>query len=436
MQQAISVFGLGYVGCVSAACFAAAGHRVIGVDIDPVKVQMIGAGRSPVVEPALDDLIRKTVRDGSLRATLSCREAVADSTVAFLCIGTPGNQHGALQLDALERVARQIGESLGGRDAPFTVVVRSTVLPGTTRGTVLAALREAAEPALRPKLRVAMNPEFIREGSALQDFASPPFTLVGCEEQETAELLKRIYAGIEAPFIHTELHTAEAVKYASNAFHALKVCFANEIGDACAALGADAQEVMRIFCMDDKLNISAAYLRPGFAFGGSCLPKDLKALLYAVHHADVSVPLLDAILPSNEAQVRQAVDAVMATGRKRVGICGLAFKPDTDDLRESPMVALVESLIGKGCEVRILDRNVSVARLMGANRRYIVEEIPHISSLMCERVESLAAHAEVLVLTSDDTDARRLLDHAAPNQMIIDLTRGAIHARRAGKRAA
>jgi GDP-mannose 6-dehydrogenase len=436
MQQAISVFGLGYVGCVSAACFAEAGHTVVGVDIDPVKVRMINAGASPIIEPGLDDLIGRMVREGRLRATLSCPEAVNGTEVAFLCIGTPGNAHGALQTDGLARVAREIGEALEGRDADFTVVVRSTVLPGTTRSAVLAAVRDAARPAVRSRLRVASNPEFIREGSALQDFAAPPFTLVGCETQDTADLLKRIYAGVDAPFVQTDLRTAEAVKYVSNAYHALKVCFANEIGDACAALGADAQEVMRIFRMDDKLNVSPAYLRPGFAFGGSCLPKDLKALLYAVHHADVSAPLLEAILPSNQAQIQQAVDTVMATGRKRIGICGLAFKPDTDDLRESPMVALVESLIGKGCDVRILDRNVSIAALMGANRRYIVEEIPHISSLMCERVETLTDHSDVLVFANDDADAGRVLQRSTPDQVIIDLTRGAIRARQASRRAA
>lgn len=426
MKQSISVFGLGYVGCVSAACLAQAGHEVIGVDINPEKVRLINEdGQSPIIEPGLEQLIGETTKAGSLRATTSCSEAVEQSELAFICVGTPGDQRGQLNLDALRRVCREIGEVLQDREAPFTVVVRSTMLPGTLDNTVRAAILEGAGEDFEPKLRLASNPEFIREGSALKDFAAPPFTLVGCEDEETAALLKRVYAGIDAPFIQTRITTAEMVKYACNAFHALKVCFANEIGDSCEALGADAQEVMRIFRMDDKLNVSPAYLRPGFAFGGSCLPKDVKALLYAVHHADVGVPMLDAILPSNQAQIQRVIDAVVATGKKRVGMLGLAFKPNTDDLRESPLVTLVEALIGKGFQVRILDRNVSLARLTGANRKYINEEIPHISSLMCDRPEDLADHAEVLVIGTDDADADRLYTLAGPDQIIVDLTRSA-----------
>ena len=373
---------------------------------------------------------------GRLRATSSYEEAIAGSDVAFLCIGTPGDQHGQLQLDALARASGEIGSALEHRNLRFTVVVRSTVLPGTTRNTVYESMLAAGGENCRRHLRVAMNPEFMREGSALRDFANPAYTLVGCDTQETAHLLKRVYSYVRAPFIQTGLETAETVKYVSNAFHALKVCFANEIGDACDAFGSDAQEVMRIFAMDNKLNISEAYLRPGFAFGGSCLPKDLKALLYALRHANVAAPLLDAVLPSNSAQIQQAVDAVLNSGRKRIGIHGLAFKSGTDDLRESPMVVLAETLIGKGCDVRILDRNVAIAKLVGANRRYIVEEIPHISSLMCESVDALVDHAEVLVLASADQDARRVLELARPEQDIVDLTRGMIGAPRTAEKAA
>jgi GDP-mannose 6-dehydrogenase len=297
------------------------------------------------------------------------------------------------------------------------------MLPGTLDNTVRAALMDSAGEAFAPKLRLAINPEFIREGSALKDFDAPPFTLVGCEDEETATVLKNIYASVDAPFIHTRITTAEMVKYACNAFHALKVCFANEIGDSCEALGADAQEVMRIFRMDDKLNVSPAYLKPGFAFGGSCLPKDVKALLYAAHHADVGVPVLESILPSNQAQIQRGIDAVLATGKKRVGMLGLAFKPDTDDLRESPLVTLVEALIGKGFDMKILDRNVSLARLTGANRQYINEGIPHISSLMCDNPEELAEHAEVLVIGTDGPDTDTLCALARPDQIIVDLTR-------------
>jgi GDP-mannose 6-dehydrogenase len=436
MQHAISVFGLGYVGCVSAACLADAGYKVIGVEVNDEKVGMINEGKSPIVEPGLADLIRDTVSAGKLRATTSCKDAIANSEIAFICVGTPGDRHGQLQLDALRKVSWEIGEALKGSQRHFTVVVRSTVLPGTTSNVVVDSLLKGAGKEFKPWLRVAMNPEFIREGTALKDFASPAFTLVGCEEKDTAMLLESIYSVVDAPFVHTQLKTAETVKYVSNAYHALKVCFANEIGDACNAFGADAQEVMRIFRMDDKLNISQAYLKPGFAFGGSCLPKDIKALLYAVHHADVQIPLLDAIMPSNLAQIKQGVDAVLATGKKRIGVFGLAFKPDTDDLRESPMVTLVEALIGKGCDVRILDRNVAIAKLVGANRNYIVEEIPHISSLMCENVTTLLDHAEVLVIGSADSEAARVLELASPAHEIVDLTRGAINVETLARRAA
>lgn len=427
MQHTISVFGLGYVGCVTAACFAEAGYHVIGVDLNPEKVGMINEGKSPIVEPGLEALIAKMVAEGRLRATSSCQEAVdASDQLAFLCVGTPGDRNGQLQLTALERVSREIGQALKDMKRQFTVVVRSTVLPGTAEQTVFPALLSGAGEAARPWLRVASNPEFMREGTALLDFASPPMTLVGCDDEETAALLRSVYGPVDAPFVHTQLRTAETVKYVSNAYHALKICFANEIGDTCAALEVDAQEVMRIFCLDDKLNISKAYLRPGFAFGGSCLPKDIKALLYAAHHADVAVPLLDAILPSNQAQIAQGIDAVLATGKKRIGILGLAFKPDTDDLRESPMVTLVEALIGKGCDVRIFDRNVAIARLVGANRRYIVEEIPHISTLMCGHVSDLISHAEVLVISSTDPEANHVFESASAEQIIVDLTRGAL----------
>lgn len=424
MKQSISIFGLGYVGCVSAACLARAGHEVIGVDINPEKVRLINEeGQSPIIEPGLEQLIGDMVSQGSLRATTSCDDAISQSDLAFICVGTPGDPRGQLNLDALKRVCRDIGESLRARTTPFTVVVRSTMLPGTLDNTVRAALLEGAGEAFEPNLRLAINPEFIREGSALKDFDAPPFTLVGCEEEETADLLKSVYASVDAPFVHTRITTAEMVKYACNAFHALKVCFANEIGDSCEALGADGQEVMRIFRMDDKLNVSPAYLRPGFAFGGSCLPKDVKALLYAAQHADVGVPVLDAILPSNQAQIQRGIDAILATGKKRIGLLGLAFKPNTDDLRESPLVTLAEALIGKGFDLRILDRNVSLARLTGANRQYINEEIPHISSLMCDSAEQLTDHAEVLVIGTEDQDAEKTLALAQPDQVIVDLTR-------------
>lgn len=422
----VSVFGLGYVGCVTGACLARAGHEVLGVDVSAEKVAMVNAGVSPVVEPGLGPLLAGLVEEGRFSATTSCAEAVSSSGLALICVGTPSRANGQLEVDAVARVGNQIGSALRERRGPYTVVLRSTVLPGTTERVLVPALLAGAGGDLGSSLRVAVNPEFMREGSSLRDFAVPPFTLVGCEDPSTASVLRELYAGVEAPFVPTSVRTAEMVKYVANAFHALKVSFANEIGDACAALGADAQEVMQVFLMDRKLNISEAYLRPGFAFGGSCLPKDLRALLYAARAADVSLPLLSAILPSNEGKIRGGVQAVLATRKRRVGVVGLSFKPGTDDLRESPMVSLVEALIGKGCDVRILDRNVSIARLRGANRRYIEEEIPHIASLMCDSAEALLEHAEVLVIGNGGEEAAAALSAVGANHVVVDLTRGAL----------
>ena len=424
----VNIFGMGYVGCVTAACLARAGHQILGVDVSQEKVDMINAGVSPVVEPGLTELLAEVVGARRLSATTSPRDAVASSALSLICVGTPGRVNGQLDLGAIERVGRAIGEALQARSEIHTVVLRSTVLPGVTEKVLVPAILSGAGPDYRPRLRVAVNPEFMREGSSLRDFATPPLTLVGCDDPETAGLLRSLYAGVDAPFVHAGVKSAEMAKYVANAFHALKVSFANEIGDLCAALGADPQEVIRIFLMDRKLNVSEAYLRPGFAFGGSCLPKDLRALLYAARTADVSPLVLSAILPSNEAQIRRGIDAVLETRKRRVGVVGLSFKPGTDDLRESPMVTLVEALIGKGCDVRILDPNVSFARLVGANRRYIEEEIPHIASLMCEDIQRLLDHAEVLVIGSASREASLTLAAIGPDHIVVDLTRGAVGA--------
>jgi len=427
----VSVFGLGYVGCVTAACLAKAGHAVVGVDVNAEKVAMINSAISPIVEPGLPELLREVVGAGRLRATTSSDQAIAESDLSLICVGTPSRSNGRIDVDAVVRTGQSIGQAVRKHAEPHTVVLRSTVLPGTAEQYLVPALLAGA--GGRAATRVAVNPEFMREGSSLNDFSRPPLTLVGCGDPATASLLRLLYESVQAPFVHTSIRTAEMVKYAANAFHALKVCFANEVADVCAALGADGAEVMRVFTMDRKLNVSEAYLRPGFAFGGSCLPKDLRALLYAARAADVSVPLLASVLPSNEGQVRRGVDAVLASRRQRIGVVGLSFKAGTDDLRESPMVALVETLIGKGCDVRILDRNVSMARLVGANRRYIEEEIPHIASLMCASAEALLAHAEVIVIGNACEDATEVLAAARPEHLTVDLTRG--QAGRSGSRS-
>jgi len=421
----VSIFGLGYVGCVTAACLAKAGHQVIGVDINPDKVAMVNGGISPLVEPGLGELLAEVTPAGRLRATTSTEEGVSGSDLALICVGTPSRDNGQLDVDVIRRVAEGIGQRLRQHPKPYTVVLRSTVLPGTTESVLVPALRGTGTPHL-PGLTVAVNPEFMREGSSLRDFAQPSLTLVGSDAPHAGAVLRELYAQVDAPFVQTSIRSAEMAKYVSNAFHALKITFANEIGDLCEAFGVDIGEVMRVFLMDRKLNISEAYLRPGFAFGGSCLPKDLRALTHAARSVDLALPLLSQILPSNDHQIQQGVSRVLATRRRRIGVLGLAFKPGTDDLRESPMVLLVETLIGKGCDVRILDRSVSIARLGGANRRYIEEEIPHIASLMCETTDALLAHAEVLVVANADEQARQALAAARPDQLVIDLGRGGV----------
>jgi GDP-mannose 6-dehydrogenase len=421
----VSVFGLGYVGCVTAAFLARSGHRLIGVDINPDKVAMVNAGTSPLVEPGLGELVAEVVGAGQLRCTTSTEEAVAESDLALICVGTPSRENGQPSVDAIRRVAEGISNGLRRHPKAYTVVLRSTVLPGTTESVLLPALRGSAATEL-PGLTVAVNPEFMREGSSLRDFAQPPITLVGSDGPRAGALLRELYAKVDAPFVEISIRSAEMAKYVSNAFHALKITFANEIGDLCETLGADTGEVMRVFLMDRKLNISEAYLRPGFAFGGSCLPKDLRALTHAARSADLPLTLLSQILPSNDRQIQHGVSRVLATRRRRIGVLGLAFKSGTDDLRESPMVLLVETLVGKGCDVRILDRSVSIARLGGANRRYIEQEIPHIASLMCETPADLLAHAEVLVVAHADEQARQALAGARPDQIVIDLSRGGI----------
>ena len=423
----VSVFGLGYVGCVTAACLARDGHQVIGVDVSADKVAMINEGRSPIVEPGLEPLVQRMVREGRLSATTSSTDAVAESDLALICVGTPDIGHGQPDMEAMSRVADTIGKTCAGRTRPFTVVIRSTVLPGTNdlmRARLMAAAAEASAGGDLPPVKLASNPEFMREGCSIKDFDHPPFVLIGSDDEESAGVLRALYASVDAQVVVTTIRTAEMIKYVCNTYHALKVCFANEIADLCDALDADSQEVMRIFRMDHKLNISEAYLTPGFAFGGSCLPKDVRAMLCAGRIKALDLPLLTAIMPSNEGQVRHAVDKVLQLKKRKIGVVGLAFKPDTDDLRESPMVTLVETLIGKGCDVRILDPNVVMARLRGANRTYIENEIPHISSLLCETAENLVEHADIIVIGAKGADAEQVLAAARPDQAIVDLTRG------------
>jgi GDP-mannose 6-dehydrogenase len=417
------VFGLGYVGCVSAACFAREGHEVVGVDVNPVKVEIINSGKSPIVEAGVGELIAEVVAAGRLRATNDSGEAVAASEMSLVCVGTPSRENGSLDLTYVKRVCQEIGAALEGKAARHTVVIRSTMLPGTVEGVVVPTLEVYSGKKAGRDFGVCINPEFLREGTSLKDFYSPPFTLIGADEEETAARVRRLYARVDAPLRVTGVKAAEMVKYACNCFHALKVSFANEIGNVCKGLGIDSHEVMDIFCQDSKLNLSPYYLKPGFAFGGSCLPKDLRAINYKAKELDVEVPLLSAILPSNRRQVERAVEMVLRTGRKRVGVLGFSFKAGTDDLRESPMVALIETLIGKGMQLAVYDRDVSLARLFGANKEYIEREIPHISQLMRADLGEVLEDSDVLVIGNKAEEFRQIEGRLRPDQIVIDLVR-------------
>jgi GDP-mannose 6-dehydrogenase len=419
----VSVFGLGYVGSVSAASFAADGHEVIGVDVNPAKVASVNEGRSPIIECGLDDLMREQSARGALRATTSAAEAVAASDLSLLCVGTPSRRNGSLELTYLTRVCEEIGDALRHKPSYHVVVVRSTVLPGTTNDLVIPTLEARSGKKYGEGFGVSINPEFLREGSALRDFRQPPLTLVGHNHAADAEGTVALYGKVDAPLVTTTIRTAEMIKYASNAWHALKVCFANEIGNLCKRLEVDSHDVMDIFCRDQKLNLSSYYLKPGFAFGGSCLPKDVRALQYRAKEVDLSMPVLQAILPSNQLQIQHAIDSVLETGKKRVGLLGFSFKAGTDDLRESPIVILAEALLGKGCALRIYDRNVTLAKLVGANKDYIEQQIPHLSSLLCDTIDEVLDGSEVIVVGNAAPEFRDALTRTRPEHIILDLVR-------------
>jgi len=419
----LSVFGIGYVGCVSAACFAKAGHDVIGVDLNPTKVEIINSGKSPIVETGIEELISAMVFAGRLRATTASAQAIMNSDVSLVCVGTPSNANGSLDLDHVKHVCEEIGAALKSKAERHTVVIRSTMLPGTVGTLVVATLEEHSGKQAGRDFDVCINPEFLREGSSLKDFYSPPFTLIGADEETTADLVRQLYQDIDAPLFVTSLKTAEMVKYACNCFHALKVSFANEIGNICKAVGIDSHEVMKVFSQDTKLNLSSYYLTPGFAFGGSCLPKDLRAINYKAKQLDVEVPVLSSILPSNRLQVERAVNMVLQTGKRRVGVLGFSFKAGTDDLRESPMVTLIETLIGKGLQLALYDRDVSLAKLFGANKQYIEREIPHISQLMRGSVDEVLNDSEVVVIGNKAAEFREIESRLKNGQLVLDLVR-------------
>ncbi|MEN3329572.1 MAG: GDP-mannose 6-dehydrogenase [Acidobacteriota bacterium] len=419
----LSIFGLGYVGCVSAACFAKEGHAVTGVDVNANKAEMINSGNSPIIEAGIGPLLDEVVKAKRLSATTDSATAVHKTDVSLICVGTPSNTNGSLDLRYVTRVCEEIGAALKDKTERHIVVIRSTMLPGTIESVVIPTLEEHSTKRVGKDFGVCINPEFLREGSSLKDFYAPPFTLIGADDPETRATLRELYCRIDAPVIATSVKTAEMVKYVCNCFHALKVSFANEIGNICKAVGVDSHEVMDIFCQDTKLNLSPYYLKPGFAFGGSCLPKDLRAMNYKAKQVDVEVPVLSSILPSNKRQIEHAIDMVLATGRKRVGVVGFSFKAGTDDLRESPIVTLIETLLGKGIQLVVYDKEVSLARLFGANKEYIERQIPHIAQLMRSSIDEVLEFAEVLVIGNNAEEFRQIEQKQREGQVVIDLVR-------------
>lgn len=419
----ISIFGLGYVGAVSAGCLAQEGHHVIGVDRAQTKVDLINSGQSPIVEADIREIISAAVEAGQLRATQDTVQAVQDTDLSFVCVGTPSQSNGNLDLSYIRRVCEEIGAALKAKVGHHTVVIRSTILPGTMRRIVVPTLEDYSGKKAGVGFGLCNNPEFLREGSAVKDFRFPAKTIVGEMDQASGDVLASLYAKLEGPLIRVDLETAEMVKYIDNGWHALKVAFANEVGSLCKSLNVDGHRAMEIFCQDKKLNISSAYLSPGFAFGGSCLPKDLRALAYTAKLQDLELPILNSILRSNELQVLRGLDAIMAQRHTRVGILGFSFKAGTDDLRESPMIEVIERLVGKGYNLRIYDKNVHIAKLVGANRDFILNRIPHISALMVDDIDSVLNHSETVVIGTNDPDFQNISRRLRDGQCLVDLVR-------------
>ncbi len=421
MKRSVSIFGLGYVGSVTSACLARLGHRVLGVDINPEKVKILESGHSPIVEPGLQELVASENKACRLHATTDTVSAVLQSEISLVCVGTPSQRNGKLDLSHIGRVSREIGEALRRKREFHLVVMRSTILPGTTESVIIPILEEASGKRAGSDFAVCFNPEFIREGTAVADFFDPPFTVFGAKNNDCLQPLRDLYEGLSGRVFETNLAAAEMVKYACNAFHAVKVDFANELGTLCKGFGVSTSAVTEIFTSDVRLNISPAYLSPAFAFGGSCLPKDLRALIYRAKELDLSLPLLEEVLPSNVRHIERAAEAVLRMNIRKVGVLGLSFKTGTDDLRESPLVQLIKRLIGEGLELRIWDRDVSLGRLVGSNRQYIEEVIPHIGSLLCSTVEEVVKTVDLVLVGTKAVNPQVLSDLLREDQAVIDL---------------
>lgn len=417
----ISIFGMGYVGAVCAACLADRGHTVIGVDIAQTKVDLINRGESPIVEPGLEDLLQHGVNTGRIRATSDTLDAVLNSDISMICVGTPSKKNGDLDLHFVQAVVAEIGTAMRNKPERHTVVLRSTVLPGTIREVVLPMLEDTSMKRAGRDFGLAVNPEFLRESTAIADYNEPPMTVIGEWDEASGDLLAELYASLSAPLIRKPIEVAEMVKYTCNVWHATKIAFANEIGNIAKELGVDGREVMEVMCQDHKLNLSSYYLKPGYAFGGSCLPKDVRALNFRATQVDAQHPLIGSLMVSNEMHVKRAFDLVASFGDRRIGMLGLSFKAQTDDLRESPLVELAEMLIGKGYELTIFDENIEYARVHGANREYITSKIPHISSLLNADLNEVIEGSDVLIVGQRDRNFAKVVNGARGDRKVVDL---------------
>ncbi|HEB26587.1 MAG TPA: UDP-glucose/GDP-mannose dehydrogenase family protein [Porticoccus sp.] len=419
----ISIFGMGYVGAVSGACLASSGHKVIGVDPNQTKVDLINSGASPIIEKDLDTLMANAIKSELLSATTDAESAVQNTDISFICVGTPSQLNGSLDLKFVRYVCEDIGKALAKKEGFHVVVARSTMLPGSMRDVVIPALEEASGMKAGVDFGVCNNPEFLRESTAVYDYHNPPKTVIGETDQRSGDILVQIYEKLDAPLIRTSIETAEMVKYTDNVWHALKVSFANEIGNISKGVGIDGHEVMDIFCQDLKLNLSSYYMKPGFAFGGSCLPKDVRALCYKAKSLDLDVPIINAIMPNNQRQIDRGFEMITSKGNRKIAILGFSFKAGTDDLRESPIVEVIERLIGKGYDLKLYDKNVSLAKLTGANKDYILNAIPHISKLMVESMDEAMAHGETIVIGNGSAEFKTILEQIKPEQVVVDLVR-------------
>jgi GDP-mannose 6-dehydrogenase len=430
----ISIFGLGYVGAVSLACLSRDGHAVIGVDIDRSKLDLIAGGKTPVVEEGMVELMQQVAASGRVSVSTDARAAVRDSDISLVCVGTPSAANGSQDQGAVLRLAREIGRALADKQSPHVVVFRSTLVPGTVEDVLRPIIEEESGKRDGEHFHLCFQPEFLREGSSIRDYDKPPFTIIGANHEYPVEQVRALFGHLPCKLIRTSVRAAEMMKYCCNNFHALKITFANETARICDALGVDPFEVMDLVCQDTQLNISRAYLKPGFAFGGSCLPKDLRATSYLAKTRDVAIPMLDAILKSNDEHLALALDKVLATGKRRVGFIGLSFKSGTDDLRESPLVTLAEQLIGKGIQLAVWDPEVHMSSLLGANRRFIESHLPHIGQLLHPDIEQVITGADVLVVgLGGATVQQALAEHCRADQTVIDVVnfgpQGAIKAR-------